>query len=125
RIYLTNLAAEIVGHWASRFDTGVGWEKGLQLIAQKTNELVEDNHKSWDLVRGIGLSVPGSPDPTWRMLISPPLLEMWMGIDIPLCLRQMLNLNEDFPIYLDNDANMGALGESRYGAGMVSRTSSM
>lgn len=117
RIYLTNLAREVVGQWASRFDTGVGWEKGLQLIAQKTNELVEDNHKTWDMVRGIGFSVPGSPDPTLRMLISPPLLNMWMEVDIPLCLRQMLNLNEDFPIYLDNDANMGALGESRYGAG--------
>ncbi len=117
RIYLTNLAAKIVDQWASRFDTKVGWEVGLQLIAKKTNELVENNHKPWDLVRGIGLSIPGSPDPTSRMLISPPLLKMWMGVDIPMRLRQKLNLNERFPIYLDNDANMGALGESRYGAG--------
>jgi predicted NBD/HSP70 family sugar kinase len=117
RIYLTNLAAEIVGQWASRFDTKVGWEDSLQLIAMKTNELLEDNQKTWDLVRGIGLSIPGSPDPTSRMLISPPLLSMWMGVDIPGCLRQKLDLNEHFPIYLDNDANMGAIGESRYGAG--------
>ena len=118
RIYLTNLAAQIIDQWASRFDFKAGWEDGIQLMAEKTNELLKKNHKAWDMVRGIGMSVPGTPDPTLRMLISPPKLNMWMEIDIPNRLRQLLDLDKRFPIYLDNDANMGAIGESRYGGGV-------
>jgi predicted NBD/HSP70 family sugar kinase len=51
------------------------------------------------------------------MLISPPLLRNWSNVDIPAYLRYWLKLKEDFPIYLENDANLGALGESRYGKG--------
>ncbi len=117
RIYLTDLEAKCSDQWSDRFDMKSGWKDGLRLIAERVDELVKRNSKTWEMVRGIGLSIPGSPDPTFRKLISPPLLENWSQIDIPAYLREQLPLREDFPIYLDNDANMGALGESRYGAG--------
>ena len=41
----------------------------------------------------------------------------WNAVDIPDYLELKLKLKKKIPIYLDNDANMGALGESRYGAG--------
>jgi len=52
-------------------------------------------------------------------LSTPSLMPKWGGIDIPTTLRRLLKLKGQtkIPIYLDNDANMGALGESRYGMG--------
>jgi len=118
RIYLTNLETKPIDQWAQRFDMKIGWEEGLPFIAEKINELVKKNDKTWKKVRGIGVSIPGSPDPSFHKLISPPRLSNWSGVDIPEYLREKLQLPEDFPIYLDNDGNMGALGESRYGAGV-------
>jgi predicted NBD/HSP70 family sugar kinase/biotin operon repressor len=117
RIYLTDLEAKILDQWSDRFDMKIGWKDGLPFIAKRVDEIVKKNSKTWEKVRGIGLSIPGSPDPTFRQLISPPLLSNWSKVDIPAYLREKLPLREDAPIYLDNDANMGALGESRYGAG--------
>ena len=94
-----------------------GPQAGLQTIATKVDEFVKQHLQDWNKVRGIGLGVPGIPDSKFRKLISPPKLGMWLNVDIPLYLRQKLELDENFPIYLDNDANMGALGESRYGKG--------
>ncbi len=117
RIYLTSLDAQVLDHCVGSFRIEDGWEVGLQSIAVSVAEFVKKRLRNWSKVRGIGLSIPGIPDRKFRMLISPPLLDMWMEVDIPVYLRQKLSLDPDLPIYLDKDANMGALGESRYGKG--------
>src|SRR2546426_2063004 len=114
---LTNLVADTVekGELEYRFEAEQGGKRGLEVVAGKLNELVEKSFVGgrsveWDQVRGIGLSIPGAPDPNSRMLISPPLLlEGWGNIDIPDYLRRKLKQKwkvKDIPIYLDNDANM-------------------
>jgi len=118
RIYLTNLAADRLDMYESRFDKQDNWMEGLSCIADEIERLLKKNQKDWSLVRGIGFGMPGSPDSTLRKLKSAPLpLASWVDKDIPNSLRAALKLREDCPIYLDNDANLGALGESRYGAG--------
>jgi predicted NBD/HSP70 family sugar kinase len=116
-IRLTNLSLETITGSREAFDTKRGGKDGLEFVAKNLHEIVEQTGKTWDQVRGIGLSIPGSPDPNFRMLISPPMLSNWQNIDIPAYLRRKLNLKKNIPIYLDNDANMGALGESRCGEG--------
>jgi predicted NBD/HSP70 family sugar kinase len=116
-IRLTNLEAKTINKWRGPFDTKRGGKEGLEFVANRLHELVENNGIMWDQIRGIGLGIPGAPDPTFRMMISPPLLSDWGNIDIPAYLRRKLKLKRYIPIYLDNDANMGALGESRYGEG--------
>lgn len=118
RIYLTDLETTPVDQWSQRFDMKIGWKEGLPFIAEKINELVKKSGKTWEKVRGIGVSIPGSPDPSFHKLISPLRLSNWSEVDIPAYLREKLPLPENSPIYLDNDGNMGALGESRYGAGV-------
>src|SRR5207248_766133 len=73
-------------------------------------------------VIGIGIGIPGTLNPQLRMLSSPPLMDGWDQIDIPNGLERELRIllkNKKFKVnvYLDNDANMGALGENRYGRG--------
>jgi predicted NBD/HSP70 family sugar kinase len=118
-IYLTNLLTDEVGKWSGPFDMiSYDGHTGLKFVAERTHDLVKSKRVPWSQIRGIGVALPGVPDPSRRMLISPPLLHRWFDIDIPASLRRQLNLGKKFmPIYLDNDASLGALGESRYGAG--------
>lgn len=62
-------------------------------------------------VLGLGLGVPGLMDVSSGTLLFAPNLH-WEGVP----LRQRLEAEFSFPIYVDNDANMAALGESYFGA---------
>lgn len=118
RIYLTNLKPEIIDQDDDySFDIMMGGEKSISLIADKVKALVKNNYKSWEKIRGIGLALPGVPDPINNQLISPHDLAHWYNGDIAMLLRNKLGRASEFPVYLENDANMGALGESRYGKG--------
>lgn len=67
-------------------------------------------------IQGVGISVPGTFDLNAHKLISPPLLKNWFDLDIPSVLTRKLKIKGNH-IYVDNDANLGALGECRYGRG--------
>lgn len=62
---------------------------------------------------GIRLGIPGPLSADLHRLNSPPHMPGWNNIDIWETLQAAFNK----PLYIDNDANMGALGESRGGAG--------
>ena len=112
-IVATNLAAEVVARHSGGFDATQGPEVCLPLLVAELNRFVERQHLTWDSIVGIGLGIPGPMDARVRMLISPPRMPGWHGVDVQRILRRELHV----PIYLGNDANMGALGESRFGAG--------
>ncbi|WEK53669.1 MAG: ROK family transcriptional regulator [Candidatus Cohnella colombiensis] len=60
---------------------------------------------------GIGIGVPGIVDDSGSILFAPHL--QWR--DIPLC--RMISERYSIPVTIDNEANVGALGEQKYGAG--------
>ncbi len=60
---------------------------------------------------GIGVGVPGLVDDNGTILFAPNL--QWR--DIPL--QRLLTEKFSLPITIDNEANMGALGEQKYGVG--------
>lgn len=60
---------------------------------------------------GIGVGVPGLVDDSGTILFAPNL--KWR--DIPL--QRLLTERFSMPVTIDNEANMGALGEQKYGAG--------
>lgn len=60
---------------------------------------------------GIGVGVPGLVDDQGNVLSAPNL--GWT--DVPL--QEMLEREFDLPIAIDNEANVGALGEKEFGAG--------
>lgn len=62
-------------------------------------------------VVGIGIGVPGIVDEDGHMLFAPNL--EWR--DVPL--RSIVEARFDLPCTIDNEANAGASGEQRYGAG--------
>ncbi|MBI2874524.1 MAG: ROK family protein [Firmicutes bacterium] len=61
---------------------------------------------------GTGMGAPGPLDADSGMILEAPNLPEWVGIDMVTPLRTTLGC----PVWLENDANLGALGESWFGA---------
>jgi predicted NBD/HSP70 family sugar kinase len=110
---LTNLAPTIVAQRSVSFDTNRGPEACLPLLISEIRTFVEASATSWDMIAGIGLGIPGPLSADLRRLSSPPRMPGWDDIDI----WEPLSAAFHKPLYIDNDANMGALAEGRLGAG--------
>jgi predicted NBD/HSP70 family sugar kinase len=61
----------------------------------------------------VGLGVVGPLDLSLHSTTAPTPFTGWAGINIQEALEEALGV----AVYLDNDGNMGAVGENRYGAG--------
>jgi glucokinase len=64
-------------------------------------------------VEAIGMASPGPLDPKTGVVLATPNIPEW--IDFPL--TEKLSAHFGVPAYLDNDANLAALGEWKFGAG--------
>ena len=64
-------------------------------------------------VKAIGMASPGPLDPSTGMVLATPNIPEWQ--DFPL--TEKLSQHFGVPAYLDNDANLAALGEWKFGAG--------
>jgi len=64
-------------------------------------------------ISGIGIGAPGALDLEKGTIITSPNLKNWKNVPIV----DMLKAVSRFPIYMDNDANLAAIGEHWIGAG--------
>jgi len=64
-------------------------------------------------VLGIGVACPGPLDPRRGVVFATPNIPAWRDFPLADYLRQTFGV----PVAIDNDANLAALGEWRYGAG--------
>lgn len=109
-VVATNFAVETL--WRSDIHTGVRGdqeaiiERTLQLIREAVSHTRDECRE----VLGLGLGVPGLVDIATGMLLFAPNLR-WSNVP----LRKILESNFDFPVYVDNEANMATLGESYFG----------
>jgi glucokinase len=68
-------------------------------------------------VSHLGVGTPGAVDFATGIVTGPcPNIPGWQGMEIGPILSERLNL----PVYVENDANVMALGETRFGAGVGS-----
>jgi glucokinase-like ROK family protein len=111
-ILITDLAANIIAQQSGPFDLERGPRICLPLLVAEVRVFVEASGIPWDRIIGIGLGIPGPLDVRLRELSGPPGMQSWDGVDVWQILQQEFAV----PLCMDNDANMGALGESRYGA---------
>lgn len=76
-------------------------------------DLLEEIWPKNEKVDVIGLSSPGPVDPHSGTIIMTPNIKEWR--DFPIAAK--LTKHFGIPAYLDNDANLAALGEWKFGAG--------
>lgn len=112
-LLVTDLAANVIARHSGPFDCSLGPGVCLPQLIRELRTFASSSSIAWNSVVGLGLGIPGPLDAEQRMLVAPPRMPGWHGVDILRYLRRELKV----PVYLGNDANMGALGESRFGAG--------
>jgi len=84
----------------------------LSDIAKKIDELIKSNGHAREDVIGCGIGCPGTVDADFRKVIFAPNLK-WNDVDVKGKLEETAGLS----VYIDNDANLAALGEYWLGAG--------
>ncbi|MFE1553549.1 ROK family protein [Streptomyces sp. NPDC058734] len=113
RVAVGNLAHQVLAEEAEPLDVDASWVDGFDRAESLVGRLVEGIGVARDKVIGVGLGVPGPIDVESGTLGSTAILPGWAGINP----RQELSQRLGVPVYVDNDANLGALGELVWGSG--------
>ncbi|MER6388289.1 ROK family transcriptional regulator [Streptomyces sp. NPDC054949] len=113
RVAVGNLAHQVLAEESEPLDVDASWVEGFDRAEALVGRLIEGIGVGRDKVIGVGLGVPGPIDVESGTLGSTAILPGWAGINP----RQELSQRLGVPVYVDNDANLGALGELVWGSG--------
>lgn len=86
----------------------------LQLVGELLEQALSEARFSLRKVIGIGVAVPTPVDPAAEGRFSELIYPAWRELDV----RQELASRYGVPVFVDNDANLGALAEFWWGAGV-------
>ncbi|MDH7488765.1 MAG: ROK family transcriptional regulator [Anaerolineae bacterium] len=112
-ILIANLNGDVVARRETDFSVAVGPDAGLKQIADAVRQCLADAGVPAERVRGLGMGVPGPVEYAEGRVVAPPIMPGWHGV----ALRDRLSRELGVPVYVDNDANLGALSEHCHGAG--------
>ncbi|MCC7361361.1 MAG: ROK family protein [Anaerolineales bacterium] len=115
--HLTVLVADLNGHVLVAAEEPLEIAAGPEPCLRATEALVADTlaraGSHWEAVRALGVAVPGPVIAEHGLVSAPPIMPGWDGYPI----RAELAARWQRPTSLDNDADLGALGEWTFGAG--------
>jgi glucokinase-like ROK family protein len=112
-VVVTDLEPKTIVELERDFDLTVGPEAGISQVADIVRQALTQAEMSLGQVAGIGLGVPGPVRHAMGAVAFPPIMPGWHGFPLRARLEEELGVS----VYLDNDANLGALGEWAHGAG--------
>ncbi|MBT2404959.1 MULTISPECIES: ROK family transcriptional regulator [unclassified Streptomyces] len=113
RVAVGNLAHQVLAEESEPLDVDASWVEGFDRAEALVGRLIQGIGVGREKVIGVGLGVPGPIDVESGTLGSTAILPGWAGINP----RQELSQRLGVPVYVDNDANLGALGELVWGSG--------
>ncbi|MEV6331099.1 ROK family transcriptional regulator [Streptomyces sp. NPDC051909] len=113
RVAVGNLAHQVLAEEAEPLDVDASSAEGFDRAEQLVSRLIATTGIGRDKVVGVGLGVPGPIDVSSGLLGSTSILPGWSGINPADELSARLGV----PVHVDNDANLGALGELVWGSG--------
>jgi len=85
----------------------------IERIARTARQAARRAKIGWVDVGAVGIGAPGPVDPTTGVVYNPPNLPGWDEIRLGPRLSEALGV----PVYVENDVNLGTLGEYTQGAG--------
>lgn len=112
-----DFSAHVLQETEIPFDVKLPPETSLQTVDAALRELLGKAGLALEEVRGIGVGVPGPVVAEAGMVSAPPIMPGWDGYPIRARLQDLWQC----PVSLNNDAELGALGEWAYGAGRGER----
>ncbi|CAM5370083.1 transcriptional regulator [Streptomyces abikoensis] len=113
RVAVGNLAQRVLAEDAEPLDVDASAAQGLDRAEHLVRRLIDDAGIDPGKIVGVGLGVPGPIDVETGTLGSTAILPGWAGTNP----RDELAARLSVPVHVDNDANLGALGELVWGAG--------
>ncbi|MDT0266278.1 ROK family transcriptional regulator [Streptomyces sp. DSM 44915] len=113
RVAVGNLAHQVLAEEAEPLDVDASAEQGFDRAEKLVGRLLGVAGVDRAKIIGIGLGVPGPIDMTSGTIGSTAILPGWRGTNPGAELAARTGV----PVHVDNDANLGALGESVWGAG--------
>ncbi len=117
RAVITDFGAHVIAEKEIPFDIKQGPENCISQADQLLQELLSSKRISLDMLSAVGLGVPGPISSDAGMVIAPPIMPGWDRFPI----RDTLETLWKRPVSMNNDAELGALGEWAYGAGRGAR----
>lgn len=116
-LVITDFNAHVIGDLEVPFDIRTGPEAALPEIDNRLRELAVSLGCSFEDVLAVGVGVPGPVVADTGAVSAPPIMPGWDDFPIRDRLQSLWNV----PVSLNNDAELGALGEWAYGAGRGER----
>ncbi len=113
RVAVGNLAHQVLAEEAEPLDVDASATQGFDRAEALVKRLIDATGLGVGKVIGVGLGVPGPIDVDSGALGSTAILPGWAGINP----KEELAARLGVPVSVDNDANLGALGELVWGAG--------
>ncbi|MBA0052047.1 ROK family transcriptional regulator [Streptomyces sp. AJS327] len=111
RVAVGNLAHQVLAEEAEPFDVDASAAEGFDRAEALVHRLVAEAGIHHEKIIGVGLGVPGPIDVETGVLGSTAILPGWTGTNP----RNELAARLGVPVHVDNDANLGALGEQVWG----------
>ena len=117
RVAVADLSYAILAETAVELEVDTNAHDALDAAARLVSELLDEAAVGHGRVLAAGVGLPGPIDRASGLVHSQPILPSWVGLEPARELQERLGV----PVHLDNDANVGALGESTFGAGRGTR----
>jgi len=111
RAAMTDREGTVLNHTRRLTLAPEGPDAGLGRMKEAIREAL--GNAGWDTVLGIGIAAPGPLDLEMGTIIRGINLPAWDNVPI----RDIITEEFGVPVYLNNDANLAALAEHRFGAG--------
>ena len=112
-VALTNLRGKLLLWKEKKFAVREDPDGTLQLIEELCSECLSTFKLESSMLLSIGVSVPSPVDPIRPEYLSETIIPAWHGKSGLEKLREKYGV----PVYVDNDANLGALAEHWWGVG--------
>jgi predicted NBD/HSP70 family sugar kinase len=117
RVVVADLRLNVLAEDVQRVDVPGHPEETLDLVVAITERLLLESGVARESLLGIGVGLPGPVDRASGRLGSATILPGWVGVGPRAELEKRLRV----PVIVENDANVGVLGEGLLGAGRGSR----
>jgi len=116
-IILANLAATVIRDVEFPIDIEQKPSLVLEQVDEGLQKLLAESNLSIKDIQAVGVGVPGPVVRNAGLVSAPPIMPGWDGFPI----RDTLEKKWGCPVSLNNDADLGVLGEWAYGAGRGER----
>jgi predicted NBD/HSP70 family sugar kinase len=111
RLALVDSAFRLVGEFSRRLERGLASQDVLAMAGQAYETLLRDSDVAAGAVARAGVGVPGPIDQASGRIGASSLLPEWSSIDLREAVSRVLG---GLPVDVDNDGNLGALGEQSW-----------